>query len=232
LSVNAGALAHQFRDLKQQQEAATLGMWMFLATEVLFFGGVLTAYAIYRQAYANAFVHGSLFLNTALGTLNTAVLLTSSLTMALSVWFAQRGNRTLLVGCLGLTLLLGLVFLGIKAWEWHHEYAAGRAPGINFTVSEQQRYPVQIHAGQRDEGAETVNPRELKMFFLFYFILTGLHGIHMMVGVGLLLYLIIRAAPGFFSSGYYSPVEVIGLYWHFVDIVWIFLFPLLYLIRH
>jgi cytochrome c oxidase subunit 3 len=205
---------------------------MFLATEVLFFGGVLTAYAIYRQAYANAFVHGSLLLDTTVGAVNTGVLLTSSLTMALGVWFAQRGQRTWLVGCLGMTLLFGLIFLGIKAWEWHHEYAAGLAPGINFTLPEQQPFPVQTHKGQPFAGTEIVPSRQVEMFFMFYFILTGLHGIHMIVGVGLLLYLMVRAGQGIFSSDYYSPVEVIGLYWHFVDIVWIFLFPLLYLIRH
>ncbi len=220
MSAKTGALAHHFEDLEQQFDAATLGMWLFLATEVLFFGAVLTCYAIYRNQYSTAFAHASMCLSTTVGAINTAVLLTSSLTMALSVHFARRSNRTWLLVCLGLTLLLGSVFLGIKAWEWHHEYVEQLVPGIAFNPS------------RFTGGAEWVNWHQVQLFFVFYFILTGLHALHMIIGVGLLIYLLVRAQRGAFSAGYYVPVEVIGLYWHFVDIVWIFLFPLLYLVRH
>ena len=220
MSTNTGNLAHHFEDLEQQFDAATLGMWLFLATEVMFFGAVLTGYAIYRNQYSTAFAQASLLLGTKVGTVNTAVLLTSSLTMALSVYFAKRGNRTWLLTCLGLTLLLGSVFLGIKAWEWHHEYVEQLVPGIAF---DSKRF---------SGGGEWVNPYQVQLFFVFYFILTGLHALHMIIGAGLLIYLLVRAQRRAFSTGYYVPVEVIGLYWHFVDIVWIFLFPLLYLVRH
>jgi cytochrome c oxidase subunit 3 len=218
LSAKTGVLAHHFEDLGQQQEAATLGMWMFLATEVLFFSAVLTPYAIYRSFYPAGFVYGSEELNTALGAANTAVLLTSSLTMALSVYFARQGDRRRLMSFLGLTLLFGLTFLGIKAYEWHHEYVVGNVPRLNFDTG---RFKDDVSLG-----------RQVQLFFVFYFILTGLHALHMVIGVGLLVYLLLRARTGEFSGAYYTPVEVIGLYWHFVDIVWIFLFPLLYLVRH
>jgi cytochrome c oxidase subunit 3 len=218
LSAKTGALAHHFEDLGQQQEAATLGMWMFLATEVLFFSAVLTAYAVYRSYYPAGFAYGSEELSTPVGAVNTAVLLTSSLTMALSVYFARLGERRRLLAFLGLTLLFGLTFLGIKAYEWHHEYAVGNVPVLNFDTA---RFKDDVSLG-----------RQVQLFFVFYFILTGLHALHMVIGVGLLVYLLLRARTGAFSGPYYTPVEVIGLYWHFVDIVWIFLFPLLYLIRH
>lgn len=222
MSAKTGVLAHHFEDLEQQFDAATLGMWLFLATEVLFFGAVLTGYAIYRDQYSTAFAQASRLLGTTVGATNTAVLLGSSLTMALSVYFARRSNRTWLLICLGLTLLLGSVFLGIKAWEWHHEYVEQRVPGIAFDPSP--------FSGAH--GGVGVNWHQAQLFFVFYFILTGLHALHMIIGVGLLLYLLVRAQRRAFSGGYYVPVEVIGLYWHFVDIVWIFLFPLLYLVRH
>jgi cytochrome c oxidase subunit 3 len=202
--------------LGQQHEAATLGMWMFLATEILFFGGVFTAYAIYRNAYNPAFVEGSERLITWLGAVNTAVLLSSSLTMALSVYFARANRRGLLVACVGLTIVFGTAFLGIKFTEYAIDYKEGLIPVLRW---EPEHMPASL-----DRGAQ--------LFFIFYFILTGLHAVHMFVGMGLLVYLFVGARRGRFSSEYFTPVEVIGLYWHFVDIVWIFLFPLLYLIRH
>jgi cytochrome c oxidase subunit III len=217
LSARTGPLAHHFDSLGQQHDAATLGMWAFLATEVLFFGGVLLAYAVYRNAYAAGFAAGSKQLLTWVGAANTAVLLSSSLTMALAVHFAQSGRRNLLAACVGLTMLFGAAFLAVKGTEYYIDYREGLIPRWAWDAG-------------RWETAEA--GRAAQLFFVFYFILTGLHATHMVIGMGLLTYLLVRARRGDFSAEYFTPVEVIGLYWHFVDIVWIFLFPLLYLIRH
>jgi cytochrome c oxidase subunit 3 len=206
------ALAEQFDDLEQQHESSSFGMWVFLATEVMFFGGLFTAYILYRNFYLSAFETGSRLLNVRIGAANTAVLLCSSLTMALGVRAAQMGKKKLLIAFLVLTLLLGLAFIGIKlGLEWRHDYLEGFAPGVNWTF----------------HGPDW---RHLELFFCFYFFLTGIHALHMLIGVGILTTLIIMAGRGRFSPQRYNPVEVSGLYWHFVDIVWIFLYPLLYLI--
>ena len=206
------ALAEQFDDLEQQHESSSFGMWVFLATEVMFFGGLFTAYILYRNFYLSAFEQGSRLLDVKIGAANTAVLLCSSLTMALAVRAAQLGNKRVLITCLLLTLLLGLTFVGVKLLlEWRHDYLEGFAPGVNWTF----------------HGTDW---RHLELFFCFYFFLTGIHALHMVIGVGILTTLIISAGRGRFSPQRYNPVEVSGLYWHFVDIVWIFLYPLLYLI--
>jgi len=206
------ALAEQFDDLEQQHESASFGMWVFLATEVMFFGGLFTAYILYRNFYLPAFEAGSRLLNVKVGAANTAVLLCSSLTMALGVRAAQLGKKKLLITFLVLTLILGLAFIGIKlGLEWRHDYLEGFAPGVNWTF----------------HGTDW---RHLELFFCFYFFLTGIHALHMLIGVGILTTLIVLAGRGRFSPQRYNPVEVSGLYWHFVDIVWIFLYPLLYLI--
>jgi cytochrome c oxidase subunit III len=223
LSARAGLLAHHFEDLEQQHETAALGMWIFLATEVLFFGGLFTAYTVYRSASpeaAAAFAAASHHLRVALGGTNTAVLICSSLTMALAVWAAHAGRWELTVLFLGLTLVLGVAFLGIKATEYYIEYEESLIPGLRFDADEWTR------------GHEPVSPRYAALFFVFYFLMTGLHALHMVVGLGILTVLAVLAWRGRFSQAYYTPVELAGLYWHFVDIVWIFLFPLLYLIRH
>ena len=208
----AGALAHQFEDLQQQHEAASLGMWIFLATEVMFFGGLFAGYAIYRNLYLPGFVAGSHMLNVTIGATNTAVLICSSLTMALAVRAAQMGKRNYLVGFLIFTMLLGLTFVFIKLdLEWRHDYLEGLAPGVNFT-----------HNGP--------NAHSLELFFCFYFIMTGVHALHMLVGVGVLTVLLVNAWKGHYTPERFNAIETAGLYWHFVDIVWIFLFPLLYLI--
>lgn len=217
MSTKQGSLAHHFDSLEQQHEAGLLGMWTFLATEILFFGGLFGAYTVYRHAYFAAFVAGSKELDITLGTINTLVLICSSLTMALAVNAAQTGKKSL-AWLLIATMLLGAVFLGIKAVEWHHDYVLGMVPGIAWSPERWQ-----------EEG---VAQKEVQIFFLLYFCMTGLHALHMIVGFGLLGYLVFGARRNWFSPDYYNPVEIIGLYWHFVDIVWIFLFPLLYLIRH
>ena len=208
----ASALAHQFEDLEQQHEAASFGMWIFLATEVMFFGGLFAGYAIYRNLYQPGFAAGSHMLNVTIGAINTAVLIGSSLTMALAVRAAQMGKRSALVSFLILTILLGLAFVLIKLIiEWRYHYLEGLAPGLNFTFA----------------GPDA---KSVELFFFFYFALTGVHATHMVVGVGVLSVLLVQAWRGQFGPHRYNFVEGAGLYWHFVDIVWIFLFPLLYLI--
>ena len=207
-------VAHQFDDAEQQYDASALGMWLFLVTEIMFFGGVFTAYVAYRFAFPAAFGHASNHLNLLLGTINTAVLIGSSLTMALAVHGAQVSDDRLLArGLLG-TIGLGSVFLVIKAFEYAHKFHEGLVPGPFFT-----------YAGADKPNAE--------LFFSLYFAMTGLHAAHMVIGIGILFVLLARAREGTYGRSYHTPVELTGLYWHFVDIVWIFLFPLLYLIgRH
>lgn len=209
-------LEHHFDSLEQQQTAATLGMWMFLATEVMFFGGMFAGYAVYRWLYPAAWVEGSSHLDTLWGTINTCVLLTSSLTVALSVYEAQMGRRRQLVWMLVATMVLGAAFLGIKFYEYYHKWEESLIPGPGFELL----HPIN----------EEVSPRLVEMFYGFYFAMTGFHALHMVIGLGLYAWLLIRARRGEFSAGYHTPVEIVGLYWHFVDIVWVFLFPLLYLV--
>jgi cytochrome c oxidase subunit III len=208
------ALAHQFDTLEQQRDVASLGMWLFLVTEVLFFGGLFLTYAVYRYWYPEAFAAASHELIVWAGTLNTVVLITSSLTMALAVHAAQIGQRRALVALLLVTMALGCVFLGIKAFEYRTEYLERHVPGLNFQFDPEHFLHAQI-------------------FFSLYFIMTGLHALHMIIGLGIMSVMVWMSWRGRFTPEYYNPIEVSGLYWHFVDIVWIFLFPLLYLIgRH
>ena len=208
------ALAHHFDSLAQQSEATTLGMWVFLATEVLFFGGLFATYMIYRSWYPGAFAAASHELDVTLGTVNTVVLITSSLTMALAVHAAQLGQRKLLMTFLILTMVLGFVFLGIKGVEYYHKFAEHHVPGPDFVF-------------------EKEHIRHAQLFFSLYFVMTGLHAIHMVIGIGIMLVMLWWSWNGTITGEYSSPIEISGLYWHFVDIVWIFLFPLLYLIgRH
>jgi cytochrome c oxidase subunit 3 len=214
LEQTAPYVAHHFDDAVQQHEASTLGMWLFLVTEIMFFGGLFTAYVVYRTAYPAAFHGASHELDITLGAFNTVVLITSSLTMALSVHAAQTGKRGMLVFCLLLTMLLGTTFLGVKAYEYWHKWHEHLIPGPNFAYT----------------GPD---PTNAQLFFSLYFAMTGLHALHMIIGIGLLAVITVRGAQGMFNRFYYTPVELSGLYWHFVDLVWIFLFPLLYLLgRH
>jgi cytochrome c oxidase subunit 3 len=213
-------LLHHFVSAEQQRNTVSLAMWLFLATEVMFFGGMFCAYLIYRYWYYAEFAAGSRSLNIWLGTVNTVVLIGSSLTVALGVRAAQMGKKNLLVILLLLTLLLGLVFLGVKGVEWHDKYVEHHIPGSSFSVADLiQDYP-QLHIDQR----------HAQIFFSLYFAMTGMHALHMVIGVGLFLYLTFKAWKGTYGPQYYTPIEMGGLYWHFVDIIWIYLFPLLYLI--
>ena len=290
-------LQHQFEDMKQQEESVAIGMWMFLVQEIMFFGGLFTVYLVFRSKYPMAFAAGSNHLNAFWGGLNTLVLIVSSLTMALTVFYAQKGNRNMQVILILLTMLFGSVFLGVKAIEYTDKYNHGLVPvtGWNKKVKAPAGeahegavaalpFETKVAAAEESHGAEEheyVNPTgdfmwtdpslaqhaleeqqrdpngnhmtkseqigyvsngqidpnkfrdKVRIFYWIYFVMTGLHGLHMVVGLGLMTWLAWKAWKGTFSHDYYAPVEMSGLYWHFVDIVWIFLFPLLYLLgRH
>ena len=268
-------LAHQFENMEQQREAGTLGMWWFLLTEIMFFGGMFLAYTVYRHMYFDAFAAGSEVLSVWWGTFNTGVLIGSSLTMALAVFHAQNGNHKKTTLFLLLTVFLGLVFLRVKYIEYSDKFAEHIFPAgafewpttekpagphnagdlflmlCGFEASHearapQQALPVQVTTRHSEDEAyysssgsipeEVAGPGmsgEVRMFFWLYFAMTGFHALHMIIGIGLLLVLAWQAWHKKFSRAYHSYVELTGLYWHFVDIVWIFLFALLYLVdRH
>ena len=206
--------AHQFDSREQQHSATQLGMWLFVAQEILVFGGLFLTYTVYRFRFPQAFALASHHLDVTLGMINTAVLIGSSLTMALAVHGAQLGKRRTQVFFLLATIALGSVFLGIKTIEYGHKFHEHLVPGPTFHF----------------EGAESPHAQ---IFFCLYFVMTGLHALHMIIGIAILAVLTLMAWRGRFGTTYYSPVELTGLYWHFVDIVWIFLFPLLYVLgRH
>jgi cytochrome c oxidase subunit 3 len=188
-------------------------MWLFLVTEIMFFGGAFVAYVIYRSKFPQAFEAASHHLNVKMGAFNTAVLIGSSLTMALSIWAAQVNKRKLIVLFLILTMVFGATFLVVKAFEYKEKFDHHLVPGAAF---------------HWEGEAALKGPAEI--FYSLYFILTGIHALHMVIGLGLLTWLLVTAWRGAYDSRYYNPLEITGLYWHFVDIVWIFLFPLLYLL--
>ncbi len=257
--------SHQFDDARQQKEAAALGMWAFLATEVLFFGGLFLCYCVFRYRYPVMWDIGSHELDWKLGGLNTVVLLTSSLTMALGVHASQTAQKTMLTVWLLVTLALAGTFLVVKGFEYHHKWEESLVPGRHFQVppevwekhkdtvaalhntevemtpdADTPYDPMGPNLGPTATGEQTVgrapltpvfsdDVRKLQLFFALYFAMTGLHGIHVVIGMGLIGTLIFLNYKGWFTKKYHTPVAMIGLYWHFVDIVWIFLFPLLYL---
>ncbi|MEW6319531.1 MAG: cytochrome c oxidase subunit 3 family protein [Acidobacteriota bacterium] len=231
------ALQHHFESMQQQKEAVTLGMWVFLLTEVLFFGGLFTAYTLYRIWYYDAFAEASKSLDLFWGGLNTAVLIGSSLTMAFAVRSAQTNHRKATVNWLIATMFLGAVFLGVKVIEYADKFEHHHVPGPNFIWESAHEpaageAPVEAAHTPRTMSAEQLQ-RTTQIYFSLYFTMTGLHALHMIVGIGILATITWMASKGRFDEHYYAPVEMSGLYWHFVDIVWIYLFPLLYLVeRH
>lgn len=279
-------LQHQFEDMGQQQESASIGMWMFLAQEIMFFGGLFLVYLVFRAWYPMAFAAGSNSLDPFWGGLNTLVLIVSSVTMALAVYYAQHSNRVMQVVMIVLTMVFGSVFLGVKAVEYTGKYNKGLVPvtGLNKKTpigetpvadSGSGALPFEVAVSAAgDDGKPYVNPQgvfqwtdvslavmgnekgyltdaekeayftngeidankfrdKVQIFYWIYFTMTGLHALHMIIGLGLMGWLGVKAWQGTYSEEYFSPVEMSGLYWHFVDIVWIFLFPLLYLLgRH
>jgi cytochrome c oxidase subunit III len=219
-----GHLHHHFDDLEQQRECTSLVMWSFLATEIMMFGGLFFAYSLYRMRFTEAFHIGSHHLDITLGTINTFVLLFSSLTMALAVHAAAESNPRGTAFWLVLTWLLGASFIGVKAIEWTKDYHEGIVPAVMWN------YPHHFPQDVEKLAAGGVGPQHVMMYFVIYFCMTGLHALHMIVGLLLVGAFIWYAKRGQFTNGNDQPVEILGLYWHFVDIVWIFLFPLLYLI--
>ncbi|HYV37300.1 MAG TPA: cytochrome c oxidase subunit 3 [Gemmataceae bacterium] len=213
-------LAHHFATLKQQHETATLGMWMFLVTELMLFGGLFLAYTVYRVRNPAEFAIASKHLNIWFGGINTVVLLTSSLTMALGVYWAQTGKRNLLTVGLVLTALLGVTFLVIKGFEYYGDYVENLMPGLAFDDAEWHELGVR--------------PERVKMFLIIYYMMTGIHALHLIIGIAIIGLLAFWAHRGHYTPAYYYPIEVGGLYWHFVDVIWVFLLPLLYLagVRH
>ena len=213
-----GPLAHHFEDLEQQHESASLGMWAFLVTEIMFFGGLFGGYAVYRNLFPEAFAAASRELDPVLGGWNTAILIGSSLTVVLAVHAAQRGRSRAIALWIWATILLGSAFLVVKGFEYHAKWEHHLIPGPHF----------QFHGAH---GAEPTGHEQV--FFAFYFAMTGLHAFHMVIGIVLFAWLSLRALKGHFTAEHHPWIEMMGLYWHFVDLVWIFLFPLLYLIgRH
>ncbi len=283
-------LAHHFESSSQQVETGKLGMWIFLSTEILMFGGLFCAYSVYRANHPDIFFYGHQYLDTMLGAVNTVVLIASSLTMAWAVRCAQLGKQRGLVGFLALTLVGGAGFMGIKAVEYTHKWHTGKWVGTanmyhpakadgSMAPPKTEADPAGAEPAGPPSGAEAASqpfapppdrsqvlmpstgpsgmvalepspalepkaaehveledlpPAErerVHIFFQIYFMMTGLHGLHVLIGMGLLAWLLVRAARGVFGPRYYAPVDCVGLYWHLVDLIWIFLFPLLYLIH-
>ncbi len=236
-------LRHHFADEQQQRNAASLGMWWFLGTEIMFFGGMFCGYLVYRRWYFDEFAAASRTLNLPIGAFNTTVLLCSSLTVAMAVRAAQMGNRKLQVRMLLLTLVFGLAFLGIKTKEWGDKYREHHIPTFNhYNVISGEGALTKEKGNAELLGLDKITDpvkrqqreneiqRRTKIFYSLYFALTGMHAIHMIVGVGIFIVITWMAHKGRFTPEYHTPLEIAGLYWHFVDIVWIYLFPLLYLI--
>lgn len=204
-------LEHHFYDAEQQRDSAKMGMWLFLLTEILLFGGLFVAYTVYRAWNPEMFYNAHKFLDLPMGTLNTVVLITSSLTMALAIRSIQLDDRKKTIYLLVITLALAAVFLVVKYFEYSHKIHLGQLPGKYYTFT----------------GVEGTNPH---VFFSIYFAMTGLHGLHVLAGMGAITWVLVKTIRNRFSAEYYTPVELTGLYWHLVDLVWIYLFPLLYLI--
>jgi cytochrome c oxidase subunit 3 len=210
-SIAGHALEHHFADMNQQRETSTLGMWVFLITEIMFFGGLIASYLIYRLAYPESWHIGSMHMSFWLGTINTVILLCSSFTMASAVWASQRGNGRLTMWLLLSTATLGIGFECVKGLEYYQHFVEGAVPGPYWHL-------------------QVANSLQAQLFFLIYFIMTGLHALHLAIGIAIALVLAYRANKGAYTSYYHNPIDIFGLYWHFVDIVWVFLYPLLYLI--
>jgi cytochrome c oxidase subunit 3 len=225
---------HHFETIAQQNDATNFAMWLFLLTEIMFFGGLFTAYLIYRNWYYPAFVAGSHQLNVIWGGINTLVLITSSFTMAMGVWCAETRRQSKLVLCLVLTFILGLGFLGIKTIEYKEKIEKHHVPGFHYSLQSFINPDSDKEAKAAGDKPMALDmARHTEVYFSLYFAMTGMHALHMIIGIGILGFMIVRARAGAYTTGHITFVENFGLYWHFVDIIWIFLFPLLYLIsRH
>ncbi|RMF93367.1 MAG: cytochrome c oxidase subunit 3 family protein [Planctomycetota bacterium] len=238
-------LAHHFETPRQQFEAGKLGTWIFLISEILFFSGLFCAYTVYRSNHPEIFIYAHQFLDKNLGALNTVVLIFSSFTMALAVRYAQLGKQKALVACLAITLACAFVFLGVKyveyqqkwkhgllwASRYHPTVHAGEGHEASPDTAEDHVTPPAADEATEPEMSDAEGPRNAGIFFSIYFVMTGLHGLHVLGGMGAITWLLVRASKGVFGPEYFGPVDYVGLYWHLVDLIWIFLFPLLYLIH-
>lgn len=235
--------AHHFKSAGHEFEASKFGVWLFLCTEILMFGGLFVGYIMYSTLYPEIFEAGSQFLDWRLGAVNTAVLLLSSFTIAVSIRNLQMGETKKAVRNLILTLICGFAFMGIKAYEYNHKFHLGLYPGKYFNyhpdahsgdsshaASDTAKHKSEDGRSPSATGAAGDLPKNIPMYFSFYFIMTGIHGSHVLIGMGLITWCIIRARKNEFGPEYYTPVEGTALFWHLVDLVWIYLFPLLYLI--
>lgn len=226
---------HHFASMEQQVDTTSFAMWLFLLTEIMFFGGLFCSYLIFRNWYYPAFVVGSHQLSIMWGTLNTGVLITSSFTMAMGVWCAEMRKKSALVLCLVLTFVLGLVFLGIKGIEYHEKWVKHHVPSFHYSTKSftDPASDKEVYSEYHDKALMPDMARHTEIYFGLYFAMTGMHALHMIIGICILGFMIFRARAGGYTTGHITFVENFGLYWHFVDIIWIFLFPLLYLIsRH
>jgi cytochrome c oxidase subunit III len=245
-AVHGPELQHHFETPAQQKDAATLGMWVFLVTEVMLFGGLFMAYAVYRWAFPDIWADAAYHLNTPLGTVNTVVLLVSSLTVALAVHAAEQGRRTQLLRLLIVTLVLGVSFLGIKAYEYSEKFShcAGYSTPLQWVTGTDQHAVYECLVPGRgfifpEEHASVGSYAETQpgqqtphqLFFFLYFVATSLHAVHMLIGLSIVGGLTFFAWRGLFTPAYFTPVEIGGLYWHLIDVVWVFLFPLFYLVH-
>jgi cytochrome c oxidase subunit III len=227
MSASVGALKHHFEDIEQQRGAERLGMWMFLVTEVLFFAGAFFAYTVYRMWYPAEFAEASSRLNILIAGINTAILLTSSFTITLAIRATQLGNRGSQLRNLFITAALGCLFMCFKAYEYQADYHEGLVPWAhNFG---QEKLHGSSHTLMEEWDEKGIDPSKIKIFLFFYYALTGIHGVHLIVGIGLVLFLFVWGYTGTLTPDYYVGVEVISLYWHLVDMIWLFLMPLLYL---
>jgi cytochrome c oxidase subunit 3 len=226
-------LAHQFDTREQQFQSGKLGMWLFLVTEILLFSGLFCVYAVYRAAHPEVFIYAHKYLDIPLGALNTAVLIFSSFTMAWAVRSAQRGKKRALTVLLSITLACAFVFLGVKFVEYDHKWKEGLLWGERFNPVETNNQADSNAAADSNSRSPVSpeRPRNVHLFFSIYFLMTGLHGLHVIAGMVVIGWILRRARRGEFSPDYFAPVDYAGLYWHLVDVIWIYLFPLLYLIH-
>ena len=222
-NIDGVAVQEHYRDVDHQFSSAKQGIWLFMATEILMFGGLFVGYAIFHMKYPEMFAEGASFLDWKLGAINTLVLIFSSLTMALGVYFCQVNQVKKAVMSLAVTILCGAIFMTIKYFEYTHKFHMGIFPGRMLDLE-------MLNHHLHELGQGPIKSTNLGMYFGFYFCMSGLHGIHVLLGMGMISWCIYRCMRGDFKSNYYTAVEGVGIFWHIIDLIWIFLFPLLYLV--
>ncbi len=229
--------AHHFDSAEHEFESSKFGIWVFLCTEILMFGGLFVGYFIYSSKYPEVFEAGAKFLDWRLGAINTVILLLSSFTIAVSIRNLQTGNKKAAIRNMIITLICGFAFMGIKAYEYNHKFHLGLYPGkyYNYNPGHSTHSSTDATANSEEHGESGVVemdklPDNMGLYFSFYFVMTGIHGTHVIIGMALIFWCLLRARKDEFGPEYYTPVEGSALFWHLVDLVWIYLFPLLYLI--